>query len=179
MFCNEPNKKRSVMSDRCRNIKVSESTRRMMMKVVKGSGFLGENTENVDRLQLLSCEQKSIYLTHRLNAFTRRGTMRSEFKLRCKEELNMDWRTAVCHFCKRGPAIKRCSQCNWLCCSRCIEKRIYGRCWRCLGHSCAGALGLQMRRLEEWRRGRLGALEGPSKWQYNEELDLEEALSIE
>ena len=28
-----------------------------------------------------------------------------------------------------------------------------------------------MKRLEVWRKGRLGALEGPSKWQYDEELD--------
>ena len=162
-------KRQKVISERWKkNIKVRESTRRRMMSFMKGDNFLSENTEHLDKMHLLRCEQKSIGLTYRLNMFNQRGTMRKKYKLLYMNSLKWDWRITVCQYCKRGPSSKWCSQCGWLCCSRCIEKKLYGQCWKCLGYESAGGLGRERKRLEEWRKAQQRELVGPSKMKFHE-----------
>ena len=164
--CEVASKMRRVASGRVDRVNVKASTKNWAMSLMRGDCFLGENRAHTDKLNLLRSEQVNLGLGYTINMFTSRGAMRKEYKTQLREEFGQDWRQAVCQFCGKGPATKRCSQCSCLCCSRCIERELHGRCWRCLGYESAGRLGREQKRLEEQRKARQKELKGQLEWRY-------------
>ena len=74
-----------TMSPQKKNLeKRSEDNAKEWIKdLTSGNRFLGENREYIDRMHLLNCEQKAIWLRYRRNVFNSRGIMRGIEKLWC------------------------------------------------------------------------------------------------